>query len=196
MRSANGWIRTNSHTAGGAVVSRKGVIGPVRVSRKSAAVVGTLLKFQLASDNLEDTPLALLPSFAQKLRDGAVRKRASENLWTLTRAEALAGFHYLALYRRQDVPANTLTPLAMHAVREVVLALMDALVARRGPERLGRAAVERRLSPSDDDRDLFLDLRWLDRLKLRVEREKALGSTPLSPIPKRLYALLTGQKYR
>lgn len=126
-------------------VSRKGVIGPVRVTRVSAAVVGALLESQLASDNLEDTPFSLLSTFAQKLRAAAVRKRASEKLWTLTRGQALTGFHYLALYRRPDVPADTLTAYQMHAVREVVLALIDALVARRGPERLSRAAVERRL---------------------------------------------------
>lgn len=174
----------------------QGAAVQIRMQQRHAAFVGSLIERQLANDDIRDTPLSLLPAFAQRLSRVAARRRGTERpdvlltVRTLTRGEAFAGFHYLSLFFHPDVPVDTLTRHDAQAVREVMFALAAGLLARRGPNKLDRVAVERRLqawNPSTSDGDV----RWISRLKQRVKREGALGATPLSRIPKRLLSLLT-----
>src|SRR6266508_1304348 len=101
-------------------------------------------------------------------------------LWTVERDEALAGFHYLALFSHPLVPHTFLAIDEERAVRDVALTLAMRLLARKGARRLDRAAVERQLQTwrqpptSEEDPDHPPDHRWMRRLKRRVAKEDAL----------------------
>jgi len=180
-------------------MSRQGVVAPLRVSRQHAAIVGGLIEARTAAHRLDCTPFATLPAFGRKFRDAAKRRRKSGGritIWTVQRDEALAGFHYLALFSHPLVPESFLTTDEGHMVREVTLALASALLARKGAKKLDRAAVERQLlawhqpSTSDHDPDHPPDERWRQRLKRRVAQEDVLRRTPIRPIPAFLLGLL------
>ena len=127
-------------------VSRRGVVGPLQLRLHHTATVGALIKARTADHDLTDTPLAALPILSRKLSAAAKRNRRFPDpitLWAIERGEALAGFHYLSLFTNPTVPKNFLTTEEADAVREVALALVTALLARRGAKKLDRAAVER-----------------------------------------------------
>ena len=187
-------VRADSHKlAHGSAVGRQILI---RVDRKHAALVGALVTEGIEGDNLQGTPLSLVPVFATKILAAAARSRYDWPDGTITvrlaRLEGLAGFHYLVLYEWHGAADDWLTTDERHAVLETVRALASALTARRGAKRLVRRVVEDRLQRWDPATSLQ-DARWIRRLKRRVASEDRLAATPLRPIPARLRALLSRQ---
>ncbi len=194
-------------------MSRKGAVGPLRVSRHHAAAVGELIASRIVNQVTAGTPLAALPSFARKLTKASMRKRRNEDaelaIWTIDRSEAFAGFAYLGWLLRPDV-TELVTPVEAASVGVVARAVAELLTAKRGPGRLTRPQAESRIrvdrasrhkqrdweqpdAAAAADADA-LDDRWLQRLKVRLAREDAWNHTPLNRIPRVVQDLLSGKK--
>src|SRR5688572_18008816 len=126
-------------------MSHAGVIGPLRLKRQDAAVVARIIEERTSQAVLDGTPLAKLGGFGRKLSAATKRRRASGSelgVWNIEREEAVAGFHYLALFTHPKVPGSFLSEAESISVREVALAIAAQLLARRGPKRLTRAEIE------------------------------------------------------
>lgn len=180
-------------------MSRQGVVGPLRVNRRHAAIVGALIEARTAASSLQGTALEPLLGLGRKLCAAARRSRTSSvwiAIWAVERGEALAGSHYLGLFSHPDVPETFLTADEAHAVGEVALTLAAAVLARKGAKKLDRAAVERQLqawreqATFDHDPDHPPDDRWRRRLQQRVNQDDVLRGTPVRPIPAFLLGLL------
>ncbi|MGH9203336.1 MAG: hypothetical protein ACRD2A_19075, partial [Vicinamibacterales bacterium] len=177
-------------------MSDQAVVGPLKVERQHAAIVGALIATRSARRNLDHTPFASLRDLADKLLAGAKRKRTSTTqitLWTVGRPEALAGFNYLALFSRPEAE-GFLTEVETDAVHAVTLTLAMALVARRGGSRLDREAIDQRLKnwlEAPDERvPIVGDERWVRRLRRRAADDDALQRTLAHSIPASVLELL------
>jgi hypothetical protein len=172
-------------------------------SGRHAAIVGALIQTRVTplAGHLQGLAPALapLPAFGRKLCDASRRKRKSDfvDLWSVKKSEALAGFHYLSVFvLYPDIPDTFLTADERAAVHEIVIALATKLVARSGKKRLSRAEAERWIAasqqkyPASEDDPQTVDPAYMRRLKRRLQREDAIGRTPVNPIPSFLFALL------
>jgi hypothetical protein len=155
------------------------------------------------AERLKGTRLAALPMFARRLSAAAMRKRrpgGSITVWTMSKVEALAGFHYLTLFSHPDVPESFLSAAEVEAVREIALSLTQALLARPGKNKLTREAAERWIKASQRTRDLeeqdpvTVDPRFVRRLKRRVEREDERARSAITSIPPAVLRLLSPPK--
>ncbi len=123
-------------------MSQRGVVRPLHLERENARAVGDLIETRVDKRlNLDAAadPLCLL---GRKLRKASRRRRASGALlaiWSVTRAEATDGFHYLALF---TLPAaeGYLSARDDRAVRAVILELAVATPQRELPTGLGLVA--------------------------------------------------------
>jgi hypothetical protein len=182
-------------------MSRAGVLGPLRMSQRDAEIVGSLIATRTEGFGLDKTPLAALPSFGVKLCAASKRRRRSGstiNLWTVERAEALAGFHYLVFFSHPEAPSDFLTPDESESIGEVCLTLARLLLAKRGPKGLDPAAVESRVlawdQPLAAEEQGPVDRRFTQRLKGRKNRRDILNRTPLRPLPRFVLALMSPRK--
>lgn len=189
-------------------MSRRADLAPFRVGGHVAAIVGALIDVRVGPHVgwLTGTPLGDLPAFGRKVRGAVTRKRKATDLltlWMMPKSQAEAGFFYLSLFSHPLVPESFLTAEESGAVREMVIALADALLAKRGQRRLSREAAEQRvaawtassLPPSRNESlavvdDRCVDDRWQRRLRRRLEREDVLRRTAVNAIPPRLLLLL------
>ena len=67
-------------------MSRKGVVGSLRLNRKYAAIAAAVIEERTEGIDLERTPFAALPAFGRKLRAALKRRRASATeivMWNL-----------------------------------------------------------------------------------------------------------------
>lgn len=157
--------------------------------------VVALIEGRTDAARLEKTPIAALYPFGQKLRAATSRKRSGDvvTLWTVERAEAFAAFSYLACFVYPETE-NFVTTAEFSAVREIVFVLAAGLLARRGPQRMDRSALESRIQTFDLPTSPLADHRWIRRLKQRARRGDSLGATPLNHIPPKLLDLLAPKK--
>ena len=178
-------------------MSRQGEVGPLRIERAHAELVGALVETRTAPYDLKSTPLSALPQFGRKLSAAARRKRKPGQpfaIWTMRKVEAWAGFHYLALFEL-PAAAGFLTLEEGSAVHQVRLAVAIAIGTKPGPRQLDRDAVLDRLetgtrsAKSGDDLDP-LDERWVRRLARRQKAQDALGRKLVAPLPLGLLRIL------
>lgn len=184
-------------------MTTRGVIGPLRITPASAARVADLILSRVTDRNcLADTPLEHLPILADKLRKAAARRRRSNvvSIYTVTRAEAVAGFHYLACYFHPNVPEGALSDEERRMVNEVALDLGRALKARPGPARLLRADAEHVVGVYQQHRNRTLPARldhiipdgtYAKRLAARLKRQAEIEQTPVYPLPAALLRILS-----
>lgn len=182
-------------------------LGALRLDREDAGRVGELIELRTKDRNVVATPLAALPAFGRRLSRAAARRRrpgATLAIWDVPRGEALAGFHYLALFDWPAVPESFLDDTERAAVGRVLRALGAALTAKRGRKRLTRQQAEQRirgaeLTPDEqravgEDADAG-DRRFAQRLKARVSREDAMAQALANQVPTLLLDLLSPPRF-
>ena len=189
-------------------MTQRGMLSPLTVSREAATLVGDLVVLRMLRDDWQAWirraqavavarpfhSLAHLPAFGNKLRNAARRQRSDKDcanitLHRLARAEAEAGFHFLALHLHPDTPA-----LKNHheasAVHDVCIALAQLLEAKPGRQPLSRTDAEAVIADYRMNRDPGVRT-WAMRLMNRFARLDRLGRTLLAAMPPALHKLFT-----
>ncbi len=186
-------------------MTKKGVI-KIELPAGSARTVGQLVMDRANRLPLSHTPLRDLPPAGRKLLK-AVRRtndaRRTIKLWTMSREEAQSLFNYLALFfHPQNDNTNLLNPSELEQVREVSLALANALLSKPGRRPLSAADAEYVIAAHEDalrgtlpEHAFPPDPSQARKMRLRLERERSLGKRVISDIPIYLQAL-TARKYR